>query len=93
MTDGFPDRFAGAGRSVFCWFIPLDIFAVKLQNKGINSKLDAWLAFLSSEEPEIIIKIIKMYPEFAGMFAHVYQICQSIEMVMEMFLKELLELD
>ncbi len=74
-------------------FIPLDIFTKKLQNKGISGKLEAWLAFLSNDDPDVIIQIIEAYPEFAAMYEHVYQFCQSIEGVMEMFSKELLELD
>ncbi len=74
-------------------FIPLDIFYECLQNKGIRNKLDAWLAFLCSDDPEIIFLIINKYPEFKDMYAHIYDICQNIEKVLGMFSKELRELD
>ena len=74
-------------------FIPLDIFKENLHNNGIRSKLDAWLAFLCMDDPEWIIKIIQSYPEFKAMYEHAYDICLNIEKVMEMFSKELHELD
>ena len=45
-------------------FIPLDIFKENQQNKDIKSKLDAWLVFLSMDNPEMIVKLIETYPEF-----------------------------
>lgn len=74
-------------------FIPLDIFRINLQNRGINSKLDAWLAFLSVDDPEWILNITETYPEFKAMYNDVYEICLNVERVMSMFSKELLELD
>ena len=40
-------------------FIPIDIFKKTQQNKDVTGKLDAWLLFLSTDEPEEIIKLIK----------------------------------
>lgn len=74
-------------------FIPLDIFYKNLQNKGIESKLDAWLAFLCCDDPETISHIIEQFPEFKAMYTHIYDICQNIEKVMGMFSKELKEVD
>lgn len=74
-------------------FIPLDIFRGTLQNKGISNELEAWLAFLCCDEPEIIIQIIQQYPEFKAMYSHIYDICQNIEKVMGMYSRELRELD
>ena len=45
-------------------FIPLDIFKENQQNKDIKNKLDAWLVFLSMDNPEMIVKLIETYPEF-----------------------------
>lgn len=36
-------------------FVPLDIFLKNQHNKSINSKLDAWLLFFSSDNPEDIM--------------------------------------
>ena len=76
-----------------CLFIPLDIFKSNIQNKNISSKLDAWLAFLCMDEPEWIIRVIEAYPEFEAMYRQIYEMCLNVERVMEMFSKELQELD
>ena len=76
-------------------FVPLDIFLDSLQYKDIKiqNRLDAWLAFLGSDDPEIIIDIIERSPDFKEMYQQVYDICRNIEEVMGMFSKELLEMD
>ncbi len=76
-------------------YIPLDIFRERMQNKNIRerSKLDAWLLFLSSDRPEDIIWLCENYPQFKAMYDEVYQMCRNIEKVMQMFSKELKELD
>lgn len=74
-------------------FIPLDIFKEKQHNKEITNKLDAWLTFISTDNPEEIIKLIQKYPEFKLLYEDVYRICQNIEGVMNMFSEELRELD
>ena len=73
--------------------IPLDIFRRNLQNKGINHKLDAWLAFLSADEPETIEQLIKEYPQFKPMYQQIYEICRNTERVMGMYSEELRILD
>ena len=74
-------------------FIALDIFRKNLQNKGISNQLDAWLTFLSVDEPETIVNLITTFPQFKPMYNEVYQLCRNTEKVMEMFSKELQELD
>lgn len=74
-------------------FVPLDIFRVILHNKGIGNKLEAWLAFLCEDDPEVIIKLAEDWPEFKPMYEEVYELCRNIQEVMDMFSKELLELD
>lgn len=74
-------------------FVPLDIFRKNQQNKGITGKLDAWLTFLSMDDPEVILRLIQQWPEFKPMYEEAYDICRNIEGVMEMFSKELQELD
>ena len=73
--------------------IPLDIFRRNLQNKGINHKLDAWLAFLSADEPETIEQLIKEYPQFKPMYQQIYEVCRNTERVMGMYSEELRILD
>lgn len=74
-------------------FIPLDIFKKSQQNRNIAEKKDAWLILLSCDEPEMVIKLIERYPEFRKMYEEGYEICLNTERVMEMFSKELYELD
>ena len=76
-------------------FISLDIFHGILHNNGnrIRNKLEAWLAFLSMDEPEMIEKLISEYPQFQQYYKEIYELCQNTEKVMGMFSKELQELD
>ena len=74
-------------------FIALDIFRKNIYNKGIQDELDAWLVFLSVEEPEQIIELLEKYPKFRPMYEQVYEMCRSTERVMGMFSRELKELD
>lgn len=74
-------------------FIPIDIFKKTQQNKDVTGKLDAWLLFLSTDEPEEIIKLIKAYPEFKPMYQQAYEICRNMEVVMGFFSEELREMD
>lgn len=71
------------------FFIPLDIFREKLHNNGITNLLDAWLAFLCEDEPEIIVSLIQAYPQFKPMYEQIYEICLNMEEIMGLFSKEL----
>ena len=53
----------------------------------------AWIAFCCIDDPEMIIAIIEQYPEFRAYYEQIYDICRNIEGVMDMFSKELQELD
>lgn len=74
-------------------FVSLDIFINMLHNRGITSKLEAWLTFLASDVPEDIIMLMQTYPEFKVLYEDVYAICTNTEKVMNMFSKELAQLD
>ena len=84
-------------------FIPLDIFRIiyhnNVKSNGKNgggncwNRTEAWLTFLSTDEPEIIIELSSQYPEFKEMYEEIYVMCQNVEKVMEMFSKELIQLD
>ena len=73
-------------------FIPLDIFR-GIYHNNLRNKTEAWLTFLSTDEPEIIIELISQYPEFKEMYEEIYVMCHNVEKVMEMFSKELIQLD
>lgn len=74
-------------------FIPLDIFQKIHQNKGIQSNLEAWLVFLSMDDPKEIIRLLETYPKFRPLYEHIYNMCQNMEDVMGIFSEELRELD
>lgn len=76
-------------------FIPLDIFLENQHNKGetINNRLEAWLLFFASDEPDDIVKLIKRYPEFQAMYEQAYQLCRNVEDIMGIFSEELRMLD
>ena len=74
-------------------YIPLDVFRDIVHNKGIRNKLDAWLTFLSVDDPEMIVELIRKYPQFRKYYEEIYQLCRNTEKVMNMFSKELQELD
>ena len=76
-------------------YISLDIFRGKQQNEDgkIHNRLEAWLTFFCRDEPEMILRLIEQYPEFKALYEDVYELCRNVEGVMEIFSKELLEMD
>ena len=76
-------------------FIALDIFQETLDNKGvtITNELEAWLTFLSIDDPDTILKLIRSYPKFEPIYRDIYEMCLNLERMIEMFSKELAELD
>ena len=73
--------------------IPLDIFRKKMENKNIETVLEAWLTFMACDEPERIIELITRFPEFKPMYEVLYQMCLNVERVMNMFSEELRIMD
>ena len=74
-------------------FIPLDIFRNKYQNKNISTELDAWLRFLSTDNPDEIMRLCDAFPSFRDLYKHIYEICRNTEDVMGIFSEALAELD
>ncbi len=74
-------------------FVPLDIFRKIQHNKPISTRLEAWLTFFSTDNPDRIIQLIDVWPEFRQMYQEAYQICRNTEAVMGFFSEELQELD
>lgn len=69
--------------------IPLDIFHEVMQNKPIETSLEAWLTFLSSDEPDRIIELITNFPEFKPMYETLYRMCRNVEGTMGFFQRSL----
>ena len=74
-------------------FIPLDIFGKIMDNKPILTEVEAWLTFLSTDDPDRIISLFTEYPEFKSLYEDVYRLCRNTEEVMHMFSEELAILD
>ena len=64
-----------------------------MENKDINTELEAWLTFLSTDDPERIYNLIQKFPMFKEMYEDIFQLCQNTEKVMNMYSKELAQLD
>ena len=47
----------------------------------------------SIDDPEVIVDLVEKYPYFRSMYEEVYEMCRNTEKVMNMFFKELRELD
>lgn len=73
--------------------IPLDIFHATMQNKPIETLLEAWLMFLSSDNPERIVELIAKYPQFKPLYEALYRMCQNVEGIMGFFSEELRIMD
>ena len=74
-------------------FISIDIFNEAMHNKPIETLQDAWLTFLSCDEPDIIIELITRFPEFKPLYETLYRMCEKMEDVMGFWSEELRELD
>ena len=74
-------------------FVALDNFKKEIENKSVNSKLEAWLVFLSFDDPERIVELITRFPEFKALYQEIYELCLNTERVMSMYSKELERMD
>lgn len=75
------------------YFVALDIYRKNMDNKPIRNELDAWLVFLSCDEPGRILELMTRYPGFKPMYQDIYEMCINMERVMSVYSKELAELD
>jgi len=74
-------------------FISLDIFRSKMHNKKVTTSLEAWMIFLSIDDPDEIIRLITSFPQFKPMYETLYQMCRNVENIMGFFSEELREMD
>ncbi len=72
-------------------YISLDTFHSIRQN--IDSYLDAWLTFLSSDTPSDILRLIASYPEFKTYYHEIALFRKKPKELMHMYSEALLELD
>ncbi|MBR1931540.1 MAG: PD-(D/E)XK nuclease family transposase [Lachnospiraceae bacterium] len=66
-------------------YISLDTYRKISQNKNITSVQDAWLTFLSSDDPEQILKLVNNYPEFLDLYAEIAEFRRNPEELIYMF--------
>lgn len=83
-------------------FIPLDIFQRCLADllshedgfRRAMTEREAWLAFLSSDDPRVILRILEDYPAvFRPLYDRICMMCRNTEEMMHMFSEELSILD
>ena len=73
-------------------YISLDTFHEQGQNI-IDSELNAWLTFFSCNEPDKIIELVSMYPEFIPLYKDIAQFRKSPGEVIGMFSEALKIMD
>lgn len=72
-------------------YISLDTFHSVRQN--IDSYLDAWFTFLSSDAPEDIIKLTETYPEFKEYYHDIALFRKNPKELMNMYSDALIQMD
>lgn len=72
-------------------YISLDTFREVGHN--IDNNLEAWLTFLSSSEPEDIIRLVEKYPEFQECYNGIAIFRKKPEELMNMFSEALIQID
>jgi hypothetical protein len=72
-------------------YISLDTFHSVVQN--INTELDAWLTFFSSDEPADIVKLVNTYPEFLSCYKDIMEFRRHPKEVVAMYSEALYIMD
>ncbi len=72
-------------------YISLDTFRSVSQN--IDSSIEAWLTFLSSDKPEDIMRLVEKYPEFKECYRDIIMFRKKPEELMNMFSEALIQMD
>ena len=72
-------------------FISLDTFKSVVQN--IDTKREAWLKFLTEDDPDEIVKFVNQYPEFLPCYHDLIAFRQNPKEMINVFSDALRELD
>ena len=72
-------------------FISLDTFKDEVHN--INTKRDAWLKFLTEDDPDEIVNFVNQYPEFLPCYKDLIAFRQNPKELINMFSNALKEMD
>lgn len=74
-------------------YISLDIFSMFMQNKPIETPLEAWLMLLTTRDLGRIQELIQIDPEFSDIYQEIFELRTRPEELIYMFSKVLLEGD
>ncbi len=72
-------------------FISLDTFKDEVHN--IDTKRDAWLKFLTEDDPDEIVNFVNQYPEFLPCYKDLIAFRQNPKELINMFSDALKEMD
>lgn len=72
-------------------YISLDIFNLVVQN--INTELEAWLTFLSSDKPADIIRLVSKFPQFKTYYEDIVAFRQNPKELIYMYSEALTIMD
>ncbi len=72
-------------------YVSLDIFHKMIQN--ISNPLEAWLTFLSSDDPEQIVRLVNAYPEFLDCYQDIVRFRANPKELILMYSEALLIMD
>ena len=72
-------------------YISLDTFREVREN--ISDRMVAWLTFLSSDKPEVIIRLVEEYPEFKECYHDIMRFRTNPEELVHMFSEALIQMD
>lgn len=74
-------------------YVALDIFHAFMQNKPIETPLEAWLMLLTTRDLSRIEELTRKYPDFADIYQEIFELRTRPEELIYMFSKVLLEGD
>lgn len=72
-------------------FISLDTFKDEVHN--VNTRREAWLKFLTEDDPDEILKFVNQYPEFLPCYKDLIAFRQNPKELISMFSDALREMD
>ena len=72
-------------------YISLDTFHSMEHN--INTELDAWLTFFSSDDPDTIVKLVNQYPQFRDMYLDIVEFRRDPRRLINMYSEALAIMD
>lgn len=74
-------------------YISLDTFQKRAHNNTITNELEAWLTFLSTDDPQQIARLVESYPSFLELYADVARLRCKPEELIYMISRSLRETD